>query len=156
MPLVKVYNDNVYEHRETFKGTPIVIPAGGHIEMEYEEGIEFKGQFTGVAPLGEDGGPNPKFYKMIRVEQPPPESLFQDDGLTNHLTGKRASSADDLLGQLLVLARNKPDLVVKDPALDKSTDRIAELEAKIERLTALVGGEVEKRGPGRPKKEASL
>ncbi len=155
MPMVKVHNDNVHAHKEDFKGTKLEIPAKGFIEMEYEEAIQFQGQCTGIAPEGSDGNPDARFFKMIRVDHVAPELVFKDESLVNHMTGKQASSADELLGQLLVLARTKPDLVVKDPALEaKDRDRVTELEATVARLSALIEGE--KRGPGRPRKEAGV
>jgi hypothetical protein len=42
---VRVWNDNVVEHREMYKGSEIRIPAGGYVEMDREEAVQFKSQF---------------------------------------------------------------------------------------------------------------
>ncbi len=162
MAKVKVWNDNKHPHTEMYKGDKITIPAGEFIEMDWEEAMQFKGQFTGVAPVkSEDDGKggmgeaDPRFFKMIRVEMPKEDPVV-DDGLTNHLTGKRANSAGELLGQLLSIARDNPDLVVKDKDLDgKKEDRVAVLERELAELKALIQGNTSaKKGPGRPRKEA--
>ncbi len=124
MAKVKVWNDNEHDYREEFKGEKIHIKAKGFVEMEYEEGVDFAGKFSGVAPNGADGRPDARFFKMIRVDRPA-TPIFKDDGLTNHLTGKRAESAAELLAEVLDIARNRPDLVVKDPELDAANKKKA-------------------------------
>ena len=167
MAKVKVWNDNKYPHKESYKGDMVVIPAGGFVEMDWEEAIQFKGQFTGMAPLkatddglGGMGEPDPKFFKMIRVD-PPADDPVKDDGLVNHATGKRASDTAELLAQVLQFARENPDRVVKDDDLEKRSgsadDRVAELERQLAELKALV---MNKPKPGpkpgfKAKKEAS-
>lgn len=168
MAKVKVWNRNKYPHKELYKGDQVVIPAGGFIEMDWEEAVQFKGQFTGMAPLkSEDDGaggmgePDPRFFKMIEVESPA-EDPVKDDGLVNHATGKRADDAQALLGQLLQFARENPDRVVKDSDLDgqKPADdgRVAALERELAELKALI---LNKPKPGpkpgfKAKKEATL
>ncbi len=152
MPMVKVWNDNKHPHTESFKGEKITIGAGECIEMEWEEAVEFRGQFTGVAPIADNGEPDPKFFKMIRVDQVKPEQIFRDDGLTNHATGKKASSPEELRA---VLAEFKGLLITDPDAETSKSSEIAELRAQLAELTRLVQGDGEKRGPGRPKKEAT-
>ncbi len=148
MAKVKVWNDNKYPHKELYKGDPVVIPAGGFVEMDWEEAVQFKGQFTGMAPLkSEDDGlggmgePDPRFFKMIRVDSPADDPV-KDDGLVNHATGKRANDTAELLAQVLQFARENPDRVVKDDDLDRkppaSSDEVADLKRELAELKAMI------------------
>lgn len=151
MALVKVWNDNQYPHVEKFKGKEIAIQPGECVEMEWEEAIEFKGQFTPVVVRG-DGTHDPRSFKMIRVDRP--DVLpFQDEGNVCHANGKRAASHEELAAMVAQFAH----LQVKDPDAEKAASQanrgeIAALRAEIEALKAALVGD--KRGPGRPKKEA--
>lgn len=148
MALVKVWNDNKYQHTEMFKGDKIHIPAGGFIEMDWFEAMEFRGQFTGIKLLGDDT-PDPEGFKMIRVEQPA-EPVIKDDGLICHANGEQAVTREDLAN---LLERFGHMRAAKDPSAESATQtarpdqyadllkRIAELESKL----------TEKRKPGRPK-----
>lgn len=159
MASVKVWNDNTYEFAQEVKGTMIKIPPKGFVEMDYEEAIDFKGMFSPMPPQ-DFAGDHAIFYKMIRVE-PPAKPTFVDDGLTNHLTGQREVSPEALAAALAQVTH----LMVKDPAADPAADRaaaekdrgvIADLRQQLAELKALVNDltPVEKRGPGRPRKEA--
>ncbi len=154
MARVQVRNRNVHPYEETFKGEKIYIGAGQTIEMEYEEAKEFLGSFgCGVAPAGEDGAPDARFFKMLKIEdEPRPEEIFKDDGLTNHMTGKKASSADELRA---VLSEYK-HLQVVDQDAEKSVggknQEVEGLKSQVLELTALVKDLLGKKGPGRPKK----
>ncbi len=157
--IVKVFNDNVHDHKEDFKGTKLLIPAKGYIEMEYEEAVQFQGQCTGVAPQGEDGAPDARFYKMIRVEHVAPELVFKDDALTNHLTGKKASSADELRAVLAEFAHLRvSDKDAEGHAPPAGNDEVNELKRQVAELSALVRDKFTPKKPGRPpvKKEATL
>lgn len=154
MPVVKVYNDNAHPHKERFKGEMIEIPAGGHIEMEYEEAMDFRGQFTGIAPVGPNGAPDARFFKMIRVEKLK-EPLFKDTSLLNPVTGKVHSSAEELRAVLSEYGH----LRVTDPdaetAQKSQVEQLAAIVAKQQaQIEALLAAQPEKRGPGRPRKEA--
>jgi hypothetical protein len=148
VPLVKVWNDNTCDHKETFKGATISIPAQSFIEMEYEEAVEFRGQFTGVAKLGKDGKPDKTQFKMIRVERPP--IVERDDSLVNHANGKRASSVSELTEALREFAGQR---VTDKDAEDASKKAADELRADNARLAAELAALKAKRGPGRPPKE---
>lgn len=156
--IVKVFNDNVHPHKEEFKGTKLEIPAKGFIEMEYEEAVQFSGQCTGIAPIGEDGGPDARFFKMIRVEQVKPEDIFKDDGLTNHMTGRKASTAEELRAVLSEFAHLR--VVDKDAeaaAPKAGSDEVNDLKKQVAELTAAVKSLITPKKPGRPpgKKEAT-
>lgn len=64
MKQVRVWNDNKYEHREKFKGGMVIIPAGKYIEMNRDDAVLFKGQFTGMPENPRDA----RGFKMIRLE----------------------------------------------------------------------------------------
>lgn len=66
---VKVWNDNTYPHKETFRGETIEIGAGQFIEMEYMDAVQFKGQMSPII-RDADGAPTKKSFKMIRIEEP--------------------------------------------------------------------------------------
>lgn len=152
MALVKVWNDNIYPFKQQMKGVVYEVPAGGSIEMEYEEAVDFVGMFSPMPP--EDyAGDHREFHKMLRYDAPPPTAVFKDDGLTNHLTGQKASSPEELAAALAQVRH----LLVKDADAERAAppkaDVVADLQRQVAELAALVKGQ-EKRGPGRPKKEA--
>jgi hypothetical protein len=63
----KVWNDNKWVYTEKFNGDQITIPAGGYIEMEYMEAVQFKGTMNSII-RDADGAPKAESFKMIRVE----------------------------------------------------------------------------------------
>lgn len=154
MAKVKVWNDNKYPHTETFKGDKITIPAGGFIEMDYVEAVEFQGQFTPIKKLG-TGADDPTGFKMIRVEQPK-EPVFKEDPNMVHATGKMLGSPAEVLAFAKAYAAANPDLLPQKPegVQDGSvTLSKAEFDGLLARMAALES-QTEKRGPGRPKKQA--
>jgi hypothetical protein len=91
---------------------------------------------------------------MIRVEQPA-APVFKEEGLTNHLTGALAPSPEALAASLAQVRH----LLVKDAEAERATApsaELAELRRQVAELSALVQDltPAEKRGPGRPRKEA--
>ncbi len=152
--IVKVHNDNVHDHKEDFKGVHLLIHSKGFIEMEYEEAVQFQGQCTGIAPVGEDGAPDARFFKMIRVDHVKPELVFHDDGLTNHLTGKKASSADELRAVLAEFAHLRVIDKGAEDAAPRDGGQVDDLKRQVAELSAIVK-DLLPRPRGRPKKEAS-
>jgi hypothetical protein len=68
MSMVRVWNDNVIDHKEMFKGTMLNIPSKGSIEMDSEEAVLFRGQF--YPPKFNKGGVQTiESMKCIRVEE---------------------------------------------------------------------------------------
>lgn len=151
MSKVKVWNDNKYPHVEEFKGTKITIPAGECIEMDWEEAVEFKGQFTPMVRNGADEL-DPRFFKMIRVERP--TVLPIKDDLVCHADGKTAATKEDLEKMLAQYSDRR--VVDKDAEKEavKDDPRIAAMQAQIEELKSLIVGQNTKKPPGRPRKEA--
>lgn len=70
MAMVRVWNDNVYEHTERFRGAMVTIPAGKFIEMPAEDAVLFKSQFTPII-RGKSGVDDPRGFKKIRIEYNP-------------------------------------------------------------------------------------
>lgn len=152
MAKTKVWNRNKFEHRETFKGSDLVIPAGEYIEMEFEEAIEFKGQWRPMPPEDYSGDPA-KFYKMIVVEWPKVHEKKANSDLICHADGSVSETREQLLAKL----RDFDDLRVKDDELDKVTQRpnpeLEALKAELESIKALMSAQNQRRGPGRPRKD---
>ena len=151
MGLARVYNDNVHPHTEVFKEKTISIAPKSYVEMDYDDAIEFKCQFTPIKTDGEKN-PLPSSFKMIRVV--PVEAVETHVPLVCHATGKVASSP----AELALMNAEHIGLLEADSA--KQVEKQAALEAENEalkaRLAALeaAGGNAEKRGPGRPRKDA--
>ena len=152
MAIVKVWNDNKHPHTEEFKGTKITIPAGGSIEMEWEEAIEFKGAFTSIKRDG-SGNALPESYKMIRVERPA-QLPFRDEKQVFHATGQTFQTPAEMVAFAKAYAAQNPDRVVEGTSSDTVSVKKEELDALLARVAALESQAPEKRGPGRPKKEA--
>lgn len=158
MSKVKVWNDNEYPHEEEFKGEKIRIEAHQFIEMDWEEAVEFKGQYTPIKFLGDGQTHDPRGFKKIRVERP--TVLPFQEKLVNHANGQVAQSPEQLAAMVAQFAH----LQIKDAEADKvaavkateQRSEIEELKAQVARLAALVESQETKKGPGaRPKKEAN-
>ena len=154
--LVKVWNDNVVEHREKFKGDLLIIPAGHYVEMQYEEACEFKGQFTAPAPKDISEAEAVKYYKKIRVEMPKVFESKADDALICHADGTKAQSQAELAAKIVEFANLRVKVEDAERAVKaKSSERDAEIEAlktQVADLHRMLSAQTQKRGPGRPKK----
>ncbi len=95
MNSVRVYNDNIYPHKEKFKGEEIYIPPKCFVEMEFYDAVEFKGQYT---PIVVDGGgaPIPQSFKMIRIVQPDGFQLEDSKKIVCNSCGKQFDSSKEL------------------------------------------------------------
>ncbi len=151
---VKVWNRNKFPHTEKYKGAEYTIAAGGFIEMEFEDAVDFKGQFTPMPPEDYNGDPA-KFHKMIVVEWPEDPGT-KVDPLVCHADGSAASSQDALIAKIAQYSH----IAAKDELAERESrgaaeSRIKDLEAQVAKLAAAIGAQPPKRGPGRPPKEAS-
>lgn len=173
MPLVKVWNDNVHPHSERFRGDLVVIPAKSFVEMEWEDAIQFKGQFTPMemprkegarAEDEEDsvGGPDPRCFKMIRVEYVRPELVFkQESAFINPVTGQKHASKAEYQAALKEIAEERPELVAsRDPDAEKREiardAESAELRERLAKLEAIIEGQAQgPRGKPGPKPKAA-
>jgi hypothetical protein len=139
--MAQVFNDNEFDYEEMFKGDLIKVPAKGSIEMEWEDAVQFAGQFgKGVAPPGPNGKPDPRYFKMIRVPYPK-RPVVGDDELTNHATGKKASSVSELTEALKEFAGQRAgendEITALKTQLAEQRELLAELIA--ERKTKKAG-----------------
>ncbi len=148
MAKVKVWNDNIHAHVEDFKGTKLVIPAGDFIVMDWEEAVEFKGQFTPMAPHDAPEAEKSKFYKKIRIDG---KASVVHVPLVCHADGTVATDQADLNAKLLQFA----DRIVKDDESDKKAQggEIAALQAQVAALAEALERITEKRPVGRPPKD---
>lgn len=64
----RVYNVHSHglTHEENFRGDKVVIPVGGYVLMDYEDAVQFKGQYFPIKKNG-DGVQLPESYKMIEI-----------------------------------------------------------------------------------------
>lgn len=152
MATVKVWNDHTLEHVEKFKNETIRIPAKGYVEMDYIDAIDFKGQYFGMKMLGPNN-PDPKSFKMIRVEEPSAPVIKEDPNVF-HATGKAASSPAEIIALAKAYQTLNPELAVKDESLDAKVDSRAERLAKEnEELRAQLAAAQAKKKPGPKAKE---
>jgi hypothetical protein len=157
MPIVKVWNDNQYEHCERFKGEEIRISPGGFVEMDYIDAVDFRGQFTTPKMLGPNN-PDPRHFKMIRVEEPT-EPVVKDDKTVHHATGKAFESTADLIEFAKAYAKANADLAVVNPEAEAEARRRHEsndaLLARIAALEAQVAQQPLRAKPG-PKPKVAI
>jgi hypothetical protein len=114
----KVFNDNIFEYKERFKGDQIVIPAKGYIEMQYEEAMEFKSTFSPIV-LDADGRPKAEGFKMIRVEPigDPTKAKSKLDENKCHACGKVLESQAALAAHILEVHPESLSTDSRDEAL---------------------------------------
>jgi len=130
--LAKVWNKNVHPFSQDYKGEKIFIPAGGYIDMDYHDAIQFKSTYY---PPEYDASKNQleTSYKMIVVEPynqgqaPDPESI---QAFRSHLDGSLHMSKE-------ALAAHDADLTASAP---KDAD----------------GAAIVSRSPGRPRKDSGV
>lgn len=150
MALARVFNDNVYPHRETFKGTTVEIAAGGSVDMDFEEALQFEGQFY---PMIKNAGGQqcPTSFKRLRVVPLGPVALAEVP-LVCHATGALATNK----AELAKLNAENEHLLHEDAKeqveeLKAKDDEIARLRAQLAAATVTPP----KNKGGRPRKEAS-
>lgn len=95
MAQVKVYNDNVFTHKEYFKGDLIEIKPKGFVKMDEETAYEFKGQYFPIMKNA-DGQQIPESYKIIRIVKDAGEDSSVLAGHKCNLCGHAASTEKEL------------------------------------------------------------
>lgn len=134
----KVWNrhPNGLTHKEKFKEQSVEIKAGEYVLMDYEDAVQFRGQYF---PMKKDaqGAPDPAGFKVIHLEkhEDSPEPAVVE--FVCHFDGAKFPTKA-LLDNYLT--KNYADQTFNDDALD----------AEIQKEAAV------KRGPGRPPKEKTL
>lgn len=154
MPIVKVWNDNQYEHVEKYKGEEIRIKPGQYVEMDYIDAVDFRGQFITPKMLGPNN-PDPRFYKMIRVEEPA-EPVVKEDRNVFHATGEVFKDKAQLIEFAQAYAKANADLSVKNDDLDKQASGsgiVDQLKAEIAELRELVAAQARSKPGPKPKQK---
>jgi uncharacterized C2H2 Zn-finger protein len=92
---VRVYNDNVFPHKEKFKGEMIELLPKKYIVMDYYDAIEFLGQYT---PIKTDGGgaPLPESFKMLRIVKPEHFKIEDSKLIKCQACGEVCSTTEEL------------------------------------------------------------
>lgn len=134
----RVYNRHPHglTHREKFRDTEIVIPAGEYVVMDHEDAVIFKSQYFPIRKTAM-GVPDPACFKCIVLEPDGDVSVQPaSKEFVCHFDGAKFPTQKML------------DNYIKQNYADQAfTDE--SLEAEIEKETTA------KRGPGRPPKEKS-
>ncbi len=153
MPVCKVWNKNVHDYVEKFKGNLIEIKAGGCVEMDLDDAHQFLGTSLGIKKKG-DGTHDERYFKMLHIEA---DNLFPhaaDDPLRSHFDGVTYKSKAELEARLKQLAHLR---AFDDEAEKLATSEVSDLKDKVSALTAqveaLIAAMPAKRG--RPKKAAA-
>jgi hypothetical protein len=123
-------------HREKFKDQLVEIPAGGFVVMDYEDAVQFRGQYFPMRKNAQ-GAPDPASFKVLTLERHELEAVADTPKeFVCHFDGAKFPS-QSLLDAYL--KQNFSEHVIKDEALEAAIEKEAQA----------------KRGPGRPAKEKS-
>jgi len=124
---VRVWNRNAYDHTETFKGSKVTIPAHKFIEMDYDEAVLFKGQFSNPQ-FGKDMVQRPESYKWIEIDKDDKAKVLKS----------RGSDSGDETEKVFTCHVCMKDFRTKNGLLkhikDKHQDMMVDKEAKDELL----------------------
>lgn len=116
--VINVHQDKL-THVEKFKDMELRIPYGEHVEMDYEDAVQFKGQYYPIK-LNAMNVQDASSYKMIKIE--PIESEETVDPVkqvfVSHVDGKEFPTKQ-LLEAYLMAHYSNSELIVKDEVLDK-------------------------------------
>lgn len=126
----KVYNRHPQglTHKERFRGDMIEIPAGSFVEMDYEDAVQFRGQYFPIV-MTETQGQDPKSMKVIELVGPtgPAAQDTKERVYICHMDGKEFSSKQ-ALEQHLKEKYGDVERVV-DETLDEAIDSEMKTEA---------------------------
>ena len=92
--LVRVFNDNSFLYSEKYKGKVYDIQPGASVEMEEDDAEHFLSQYTPVVKRG-DNTPDPRFFKMLRIDPPLGSREHKANPLMVHAAGKVAANAEE-------------------------------------------------------------
>ena len=107
-------------HREKFRDDMIEIKAGKYVLMDYEDAVQFKGQYFPMI-IGPDGQHDPKGFKMIKLEKhDPSEEQEVQTEFISPIDGKKFHSQAELDKYLKT---NFSDQVFKDEVLDQEIEK---------------------------------
>ena len=119
----RVYNKHPegLTHREKFKGDDIIIKAGEFVLMDYEEAVQFKGQFFPIRDRG-DGTQDPASYKCIELKKHDEAAVEAKPFYISPVDGKKFDSQSELDAYI------KESFSHLEPVKDETLDR--EIAAK--------------------------
>lgn len=118
--IVRVWNDNMYPHREIFGDEEIFIPAGKSIEMDAEKALQFLGQYSAMK-LDADGQQKPESYKKLRIETPPEPEAVAQESLRCNRCGYIARNKNEMDGH--VFNSHMEELENKDKAIKSMNNK---------------------------------
>lgn len=112
----RVYNRHSQglTHRERYKEQFIEIKAGDYALMDYEDAVQFKGQYFPMKK-NPQGAPDPTSWKMLELVRHDPE-VKQEQEYICHFDGRKFPTQKDLDQHL---TENYSDKTFKDEALDE-------------------------------------
>jgi len=106
-------------HEEKFKGETIKIKAGEYILMDYEEAVQFKGQYFPIKLRG-DNTQDPATFKVIELKPDSPTEA-QKPVFVCPIDGKKFETQSELDAYLVANFGDRPKVV--DPELDAKTKK---------------------------------
>lgn len=116
----RVYNDHTMDHKEKFKGDEIIIKAGKYILMDYEDAVQFKGQYFPMR-MNADNRQDPESYKMIRIIQHDASAVDEKTvEFICNVDGKKFTTKKELDAYEAQFSH----LVVEDPTLDEEMEKL--------------------------------
>lgn len=120
----RVYNRHPlgFTHTEMLREEKIVIPAGDFVLMDYEDAVQFRGQYFPYKKLG-DETQDPKSFKCISIEPDTGATVPKTEAFVSALDGKKFATAKELKAHEKVLAQENVDLLVKDETLDAEIEK---------------------------------
>lgn len=113
MARVRVYNENVCEHVEAFKGQTICIPSKGYHEMEDEDAVLFLGQFK-TPKFNKGGIQTQESKKMLRIEVINGQEKAKEQD--QHVCHKCGFVAKNQAGLLAHIRANHVESMIDDDA----------------------------------------
>lgn len=149
---VKVINQGSVDIHERFKGAEIKIPAGGSVEMDRDEAVEFASQYRPIITDGEKN-PLPSGFKKLAFE--PGLYGHQNQAASDlmcHATGKTAMNKAELQQMIKANAHLLADDAAKDALREEMKADLEDFKAE---LLAEVGKGRSGKGPKNGQKEGA-
>lgn len=108
-----------FTHKEKFRDETIEIKAGGYVLMDYEDAVQFRGQFM---PMKKDGmgQPDPKFFKCIELKQHDESAEPEKKKFVSMMDGREFQTQAELDAYV---KSNFADQVFKDVAIEEEIER---------------------------------
>jgi hypothetical protein len=147
---VKVWNENVHEFKQEFRGEKWTIPAKGFVEMEDDYAHNFLCSYSPIE-VDADGAQKPQSFKRLRIEGH--GNAFSHDPLTCQACNYKAVSKKDLLTHTNERLNDGKHVKLEEAGSVNPDEIIEGLSPEVlEKLAARLAGLTRK--PGRPRKEA--